>query len=112
MSTKISMARGDSRRVDVTISLSTGGLLNLANVASSSLTVKRRVQDTSPLFAIAGVIKNSPGTDGVMSFSIAPADTSAIDAGLCVYDVRLAMIDGAVYTVARGVLDLAENISA
>ncbi|HLY31263.1 MAG TPA: hypothetical protein VKQ36_09550 [Ktedonobacterales bacterium] len=109
----LSMIRGDSASLAVTVGDLGAAGLNAFNDAR--FTAKRDVSDSDANAIISkslnsGVTITTVGdsnTNGVLTVSIAPADTQALPTGYTValfYDVRLYDSGGDAYTVAQGML--------
>ena len=89
--------------------------LNIVNVAGSTgvWTFKKTKAD-APLFTKSTAIPaqgaiGSPD-QGELIFYIVPADTATLDIRQYVYDVRLTLPSGAIYTVCEGVVNLLQPV--
>lgn len=104
---RISFYRGDSHTVDVDATAS-GQPLDVTG-AAALLSVK--VSDGATDYALqkAGAIVNGPG--GALRFTIAPADTATLAAGLYAFDVQITLAGGEVYTLAKGTLELLQDVT-
>lgn len=88
----IQLTRGDTARLSVAIENElTGGNYEVDTRDTMRLTIKRKVDDSTPL--LQKVIAGSN------QFYIEPADTSELDFGKYLYDVELTTAAGDVYTV-------------
>lgn len=88
----IQLTRGDTARLSVTIENElTNGNYEVAAGDTMRLTVKKKVDDNTPLFQKV--------ITGSNQFYIEPKDTSNIDFGKYLYDVELTTAAGDVYTV-------------
>lgn len=113
VTSNLSLARGDSTTLTITVANLSASGLNAFNDAR--FTAKRDVGDADTLAIInkrlaAGITITTDGnatTPGVLSVAIAAADTQGLPSGYPValsYDVRLYDALGDAYTVASGVL--------
>lgn len=86
----IALIRGDSGVFEVTITDTSGGVVELNDTDVLTFTVRRTVRN--PAIVLQKII-----TDGVLS--IEPADTEPLQFGAYIYDVELKRADGYVDTI-------------
>lgn len=84
----ISLTRGDSARIDITVVDAEGEEYELQEGDVLLFTVKSSVNDKDILIQKSGAIVN-----------LLPADTEDLEYGKYVYDVQLTLLDGTVNTI-------------
>ena len=77
--------------------------------ATSVLSVKAKESDTTYAVQITGAVIDPTG--GVLEFTFTPVDTAALPASVYVYDIRVTLPGGVVYTVIRDVLKLESTVT-
>lgn len=83
--------------------------------ATCYFTVKVRKDDTAPTIqkstAVSGEGEIGAANKGEMYFYLVPADTSGLEIRQYVFDIKVVLSSGKVYTVAEGILNLNEPVS-
>lgn len=112
--TAVSMFRGDSHTVQVTVQSRnlTSGALTPQDLTGGvgKLTVKKKDSDTANLLQKTAN-PDSPATAGIISFNIDPSDTASMSPGVYTYDVQISLSGGRVYTVAKDRFELKADIT-
>lgn len=106
MSSKISLYRGDSHSVVVTVTSDGSTPVNLTG-GSAKLSVRKT--GSTYLIQVTGTL--SAPTLGQTTFTFLPADTQTLTPGGYTYDVQVTLSGGSVYTPLLGVFELKEDVT-
>lgn len=79
-------------------------------LATAYLTVKRNYDDATPL--VQKTLANGITTDDNITYKvrIAPADTASLEVGKYYYDLQIG-VNGDIYTILKGILDLEKDVT-
>jgi len=102
--TKITIAKGEDKTIELTVDDGDGGVIDLTN-GLVTFTVKYTTDSSTNLFqktsATPSEITITSPTTGRADIYILPADTSGLDAATYVYDIWVTLASGKEYQVVN-----------
>ena len=105
--TKITMYRGDTHLVAVTVSDADGNAIDVTE-ADCMLSV---ASAPGAEYVLQKTGAATSGTEGQIEFEFAPEDTDSVTPGRYQFDIQITLTSTAVYTVARGIFELMADIT-